>query len=161
MIRRASEVVLVLALGSSTAGCDRVHAPDVELTDVRFAGIGLHGITLIAELGIENPNGFAIEADSISFELEAANPERRGAWSRVTSGTKRERFRVEEHDTAKAAVPIQFAYSDLGAPVRAMLDKGTLDYRVSGHVWVRRPLPVPVPFSHTGSVSLAGSPRSP
>jgi LEA14-like dessication related protein len=154
---RAAWGVPVVALALSVAACNRVRAPDVELTDVKFAGFGLQGISLSAELSIENPNGFAIEADSISFELEAGNPDQRGAWTRVTSGTSRERLRVEEHDTAETAVPIQFAYNDLAAPVRAMLNKGTLDYRVRGHVWIRRPLPVPVPFSHTGSVSLSGA----
>ena len=154
---RATVIILVAALAAGVPACNRVRAPDVELTDVKFAGFGLQGISLSAELSIENPNGFAIEADSISFELEAGNPNQRGAWTRVTSGTSRERLRVEEHDTAKAAVPIQFAYNDLAAPVRAMLNKGTLDYRVRGHVWIRRPLPVPVPFSHTGTVSISGA----
>ena len=154
---RTGEIALMVALGLGMTACNRVQAPDVELTDVRFVGIGLQGITLHAELSIENPNGFAIEADSISFELEAANPNQRGGWTRVTSGTNREHLRVEERDTIEVPVPVQFGYSDLAAPVRAMFDKGTLDYRVSGHVWVRRPLPVPIPFSHTGSLSMAGN----
>ena len=151
MRARKSGLVLVAAIGLAIPACNRVHAPDVVLTGVRFAGIGLQGITLIADLRIENPNKFAIEADSITFQLEAANPDQSGAWSQVTRGTNRERIRVEGGNTATAAVPIEFAFKDLGAPARSALNKGTLDYRVSGRVWVRRPLPVPVPFSHTGT----------
>ena len=65
---RAAWGVPVVALALSVAACNRVRAHDVELTDVKFAGFGLQGISLSAELSIENPNGFGIEADSISFQ---------------------------------------------------------------------------------------------
>jgi LEA14-like dessication related protein len=149
-------VVLAALIVLSVAACNRVDAPEVELTGVRFAGMGLQGISLIADLSIENPNDFAIEADSITFKLESGNLHRPGTWTQVTSGTDRARLRVEGGGRTTTAVPIEFAYADLTGPVRSAAAKGMLDYRVSGHVWVRKPLPIPVPFSHTGKLSLAG-----
>jgi LEA14-like dessication related protein len=134
----------------------RVRPPVVELTGVRVAGIGLRGATLIADLDIANPNDFSIETDSITFEMEASDPGDPNAWTRVTTGTNTERFRIEEASQAAVEIPIEFPYSGLGTPVRAILDKGTFNYRVSGQVFIREPLRRTVPFSQNGNLSLAG-----
>src|SRR5262245_34809923 len=152
---RRRALVLASAIALSIVGCNRVSAPDVELIGVRFAGIGFQGIALNADLSIANPNKFAMEADSVTFKLEAGDPNQPGKWVPVTNGTHREPIRVEGGGKRVVAVPIEFAYSDLGTSVRSILGRGTLEYRVSGRVWVRKPIRIPVPFRHTGSVTIA------
>jgi LEA14-like dessication related protein len=152
---RKLAVVLASALALSIPACNRVRAPDVELIGVRFAGIGFQGIALNADLSIVTPNKFAMEADSVTFKLEAGDPNQPGTWVPVTTGTQRAAIRVEGGGRNVVAVPIEFAYSDLGTSVRSILGRGTLEYRVSGRVWVRKPIRIPVPFRHTGNVSIA------
>jgi LEA14-like dessication related protein len=143
-------------VATMTVACEPVKAPLVELTGVRVRGIGLRGATVVAELGIDNPNKFAIQSDSVTFEFSARDPRNQGTWSRVTEGTNTQQVRIEEASRTVVEIPIEFAYSDLGGPIRSILDRGVLDYRINGRVFVRKPLRRSVPFSREGSVALGG-----
>lgn len=146
--------VLVTAL----AGCvGKVRPPQVNLANVRVGGIGLRGGTILAVLEIKNPNGFTIETDSITYDLEATAPNGTGSWSRVTQGTYAQRITVKDGGKTEVEVPIEFNYSGLGGALRGIMDKGTFNYRVHGSVFVREPLKRTIPFTKSGNLSLAGA----
>src|SRR5688500_16276970 len=128
--------VFVAILASA---CQRVSPPNVELQGVRLGGIGLAGSTLIAELEIDNPNDFAIESDSITFELDARSASNPDSWTPVTKSIKREPIVIEAGQKEVVQIPIELAYSNLGAPVRSIFERGTFTYRVSGVVSIRQP----------------------
>jgi LEA14-like dessication related protein len=150
-------IALLGSVVAALAACERVLPPTVEPTGVRLSGIGLRGATLVADLRIENPNDVAIETDSITFEFAAADPDEPGRWTPVTSGGSHQRLRIEPGGSEVAQVPIELGYSDLSAPLRGMLDKGTLRYRVTGEVRIREPRRTRAPFSKTGSLSMSGN----
>jgi LEA14-like dessication related protein len=152
MTRNTILTTLVVTGIALLGGCMRT--PEVELTGVRVGGIGFSGATLLAELRIENPNRFGLEADSVTFRLDAQDPQSAGTWTEVTSGTNPQRMRVGAGSTANVEIPIEFAYARLGAPLRAITRTGRFNYRVNGEVFVRRPVPKRIPFSQEGSLSL-------
>jgi LEA14-like dessication related protein len=152
------KILLVAVLAMLSAACiGRVRAPIVELTGIRFGGIGLRGATLIAQLNIDNPNDFTIEADSITYEFEASSPGATENWTPVTKGTNTERIRIDEERKTAVEVPIELSYSGLSGPVRSIMDKGTFNYRVRGQVFLREPLRRTVPFSEKGNLSFVGA----
>ena len=67
---RATAGLAVLAVLLASA-CATVKRPEIELIGVRVGGVGLRGATLIAELDVNNPNGFEITTDSIAYQLLA------------------------------------------------------------------------------------------
>src|SRR5688572_32899423 len=146
--------VFVAILASA---CQRVSPPNVELQRVRLGGIGLAGSTLIAELRIENPNDFAIETDSITFQLEARSSSNPDTWSPVTNGISREPIIIAAGQNEGIQIPIELTYSSLGTPVRSILERGTFTYRVSGEVSISQPGRSTAPFSRTGNLSITGS----
>jgi LEA14-like dessication related protein len=146
--------LLAAMVVSCLTSCMR--APVVDLTRVRVGGIGFSGATLIAELEVENPNRFAIETDSITFEMAAQDPTSRGNWTPVTAGTNAQRIRVESHASTSVELPIELAYAALSTPIRSIIQNGRFNYRLSGQVFVRRPLPKRIPFTETGSISVFG-----
>ncbi len=150
-------IVLLAAIGLLATGCERTQPPLVEPTGLRLGGIGLAGATLIAEIEIDNPNDVAIETDSITLELQARISSDTDRWTRVTDASKHESVTIEAGGSKVVEVPIQLAYASLGAPVRAILDKGVFYYRVNGVVSVREPRRMSAPFSHTGNLSMTGS----
>ena len=152
--RRA--LVLVASIAVVMAGCKRVQPPTAELTSVRFSGIGLRGATLVADLSIDNPNQFAIETDSITFELAARDPASPGMWTPVTNGKQHEPLRIEGGGRTVVTIPAELAYANLSAPLRSVIDRGTFNYRVSGEVSLREPRRSTVPFSRTGNLSVLG-----
>src|SRR5262245_32104181 len=106
VFRKIGVVACAGLLAGACAG--RVRAPEVQLAGVEVGGIALRGATMIAELDIKNPNSFRIETDSITYELEAANPSDANSWSRVSLGTVTDRIRIGDGDETKVEIPIDF-----------------------------------------------------
>jgi LEA14-like dessication related protein len=154
---RIHRLLLAMAVTAAVAaGCGSVRAPEVELNAIRVAGIGLRGASLVAELDINNVNDFDIETDSIAYQL-FGNTGSSGAWEPVLQRTVSQRIVLPEDRMTRVEIPIEFDYSDLGGAARAILDRGTFNYRIQGQVFVREPLRRTMPFTKTGRLSLTGA----
>ena len=151
---RATVGLALLAVLFSSA-CASVKRPEIELIGVRVGGVGLRGATLIAELDVNNPNGFEITTDSIAYQL-LANTAASGTeqWQPVLQRTHTERIVIDQDDITRVEIPIEFNYSDLSGATRAILERGMLNYRLVGSAYVTEPVRRAIPFSRTGSVSL-------
>lgn len=154
--RVALAIALVMVVG--TTGClPELKQPEVRLTGVRLGGIGLRGGLIYAQLNVVNPNRFALEADGIDYDLEIADSAEGGEWLELAEGRIEDDFRVDGRDSTVIEVPIEFSYDAVGGALRSILDRGTLNYRVSGRVAVETPVRTEVPYRKTGVVSLSGS----
>jgi LEA14-like dessication related protein len=151
------QVAGLLAAAALTGCIGRVKQPEVKLAGVRVAGIGLKGATMIADVEISNPNDVTLETDSITYQFEASDPSGNGSWSRVTQGTYTQRIQVRDNSTTKLEIPLEFSYLNMGGAIRAIVDKGTFNYRVSGNAYLREPLRRTIPFTKTGNLSLQGA----
>jgi LEA14-like dessication related protein len=148
--------LLFLALPLLGACSSVVEQPEVRLESVRVGGIGLRGGTLYAQVYVSNPNGFDLEARSLTYDLQVADPDSAGQWVSFSQGTVQEPIRVRSNGSTVIEVPIQFRYDDFGGAVRSILDTGTFNYRVRGDVNLSEPIGRTFPYSKTGVVSLAG-----
>jgi LEA14-like dessication related protein len=159
---RAASLAAALLL----AGCGSiVHQPKVTLENVQIGGLGLRGGTLLVNLRVENPNGFTLSANQLTYDLSIRDPDEVAgadadtAWIEFASGTYDEPFSVRGHETRTVQVPIEFSYSGLGSASSALLRNGTFTYRARGTVDVKTPLGTQaVPFSKRGTFSMMGSP---
>lgn len=156
MLVNRTKVLSLLAVVVVAGACAHVQKPEVELTGVRVAGVGLKGASLIADLDIRNANDFGIETDSIVYELFASTPDANGGWSRVLQRSYTQRIKIRENRTTKVEVPIDFNYTDVQGAARSILDRGTFNYRLDGNVYLREPVRRKMPFTRTGNVSLSG-----
>lgn len=154
MTLKKSVIAAALVFG---ACANAIKSPEITLASIDVAGIGLRGATLIANLDIENPNGFDIETDSIVYELEAASPTDASSYTRVTQGSVTERIKVSDNNRTRVEIPIEFNYSSLSGALSSIMDRGTFNYRIRGTAFVREPLRRTVPFTKTGNLSLAGA----
>ena len=151
---KTHRIVAVTATLSALASASCMRAPEVDLTRVRVAGIGFQGATLAAELNVENPNRFGIETDSVTFDLQAQDASAGNTWEHVAAGTHAQTFRVAGRSSERVEIPIELAYNNLRTPMRSIIESGRFNYRLSGQVFVRRPIPRRVPFTQDGSISL-------
>lgn len=150
-------VFLTLAAAASLAACiGKVRQPEVTLNSVRVAGVGLKGASLVADLDISNPNDLGIQTDSIVYQLWANTPDGTGNWSKVLGRTYGVPINLKSNATSRVEVPIDFNYADLQGPMRAILDRGTFNYRLQGQVYLSQPVHRTLPFDRTGNVSLQG-----
>lgn len=155
---RAWLSLLVPVVGAAACGV-AFEPPEVRFEGMRLGGVGLRGGTIHAQLYVGNPNGFDLEASSLTYDLEVRNGESSGdnGWKRLADGTFDETIRVGAGESKVVEVPIEFEYADLGGALYAIMDHGTFDYRVTGVAKLRRPIGRAVPYRHSGRVSMAGA----
>ncbi|NJD09937.1 MAG: hypothetical protein FIB01_05650 [Gemmatimonadetes bacterium] len=150
------------AIGIATmvlaSGCAAVfRQPDVRLENISLSGIGLRGASLVARLQIDNPNAYDLESRSLIYKLELQDPDSVGRWEPLVQDTISRKLEVNGNSSGIVEIPIEFTYSALGPAVRALLDRGTFGYRVSGRIDVTRPISRSVPYRKTGRVTLQGA----
>lgn len=149
----AALVVLLIA-----AACmPRLREPDVRLVGVRLGGLGLRGGVVHVELGVNNPNTFALEAEGLSYDLELRDPEADDEWIDLAEGTFEQDFGVGAEDSARVEIPIEFRYGGVGDVIRSLLSTGTVSYRVRGMITLDEPFRTDVPYRKTGIIGVDGS----
>jgi LEA14-like dessication related protein len=153
--RRLLLPLILLAAGACAAA---FRQPIVTLDTIGLESIGLRGGRLVAHVHIENPNGYDLRSEGLRYMIEVADA---GAgddptWRQLASGEFDDEIRVPADGSATVEIPIEFDFGDVGSLVRPMLDRGVLDYRVSGTVDVEDPITRTVPYRHSGQVSLSG-----
>lgn len=144
-----------LALGACSLA---FREPQVTLDGFRVGAIGLRGGTLVARVHIINPNGYDLRSDGLRYAIEIADggsgDDR--TWREFAEGEYDEEIRVPAGGDAFVEIPIDFGFSDMSGVLRNVLDRGTVDYRVSGTVDVEDPVTRTVPYRHAGQVTLSG-----
>lgn len=133
----------------------RVEQPDVWLSGARLVSLGITGGVIDVELGIYNPNSFLVRAGGITYDLDFEDPGGE-EWLDFADGRIDELVPVPARDTATVVVPVEFDYRGLGAAVRALLERGSFQYRVSGMVAVEEPVVRDIRYRHSGTVTPDG-----
>jgi LEA14-like dessication related protein len=153
---RATKGILGLAaLTLVLAACYPIfHPPEVRLAGLRLGSLGLSGGTLHARVLVTNPNRFALAATGLEYDFELSDPGRDNAWIRLADGVFAGDVRVNARDSALVEVPIDFRFEGLGAALRSVTGRGTLEYRMTGTVQVVDPVRRAIPYRRSGNVSL-------
>lgn len=151
-MRRSIVGTAALTALLATACIPRVEQPDVWLSAVRLVSLGISGGVLDVELGVYNPNDFVIRGGGLTYNLDFESPDGEG-WLDLAEGSFQEDLRVEAGDTATVVVPVEFSYGGLGAAIRALLERGSFEYRVSGQIAVEEPVVRDLRYRHTGTVT--------
>lgn len=156
---RSKAAAVALALAVAVGACGAFFEPPlVTLDGMSVQSLGLRGGTLVAHVHIDNPNGFELRSEGMRYLLEVAGSETSGerTWQRLAEGEFKDEVRVPARDAVTVPVPIDFTFGEMGGIVRALIDRGSFDYRVSGTVDVEDPVSRTVPYRHSGQVSLSG-----
>lgn len=124
----ASSVAACSALGRAT-----FKEPDVTLREVTITGLGLTGGSVDVVLSVYNPNGYKLDAVKMTYAVDVDS-------IKLGDGELDGRFVVPEKDSSLVRLPVRFTYAGLGAAGRALLQAGTVNYRVRGDFTVATPL---------------------
>lgn len=157
-IRAALSLAMVLVL----AGCGTFgfRQPEVTLEGVQLGGLGLRGGTLLVNVRVQNPNGFALNAERLRYDLALRDTDQVGdtAWIDFAAGTFDQQFSIGARATETVQIPVEFSYSGLGSAASSILRNGTFHYRATGEVDVDTPVGTrAVPFRKRGTFTMAGS----
>lgn len=156
MIRRIATLSLIaLAAVWASACVPRIQRPDIQLVGVRLGALGLQGGLLYVQVGVVNPNDFALRASRFTYDIELREPgSGEDTWTEFVDGVFDREVRVQANDSTVVEIPVEIRYSGVGAALRSLLDSGTINYRVSGTVNVEEPIRTRLPYRHTGTATL-------
>jgi LEA14-like dessication related protein len=144
----------------STAGCSVLgraafKQPIVNLNSVSIRGVGLTGGSLDVVLNVYNPNHYRLDATELNYRVQLANDS-----IIVASGTLTKHFTVNDGDSTRVTIPVDFTYNGLGAAGKNLLNTGSVAYHVLGDVHVGTTVGnFTVPFSSKGRFTTSGVAR--
>ncbi|WP_396223199.1 LEA type 2 family protein [Gemmatimonas sp.] len=125
--------VVAGATGCAALGRATFQEPDVQLREFTITGLGLTGGSVDVVLSVYNPNGYKLDAIRMTYLVDVDS-------IKLGEGALDSRFVVPEKDSSIVRLPVRFTYAGLGAAGRALLQSGTVNYRVRGDFSVGTPL---------------------
>lgn len=143
-------VTAVTVAGCAALGRATFKEPVVTLREVTVTGLGLTGGSVDVVLSVYNPNGYKLDALTMTYAVDVDSV-------KLGNGALDGRFVVPEKDSSVVRLPVSFTYAGIGQAGRALLQKGTVNYRVRGDFTVATPLGnFTRPYDRTGRYSSMG-----
>lgn len=151
--RRLSKLFLGVVVVAVAGGCVSAvfEKPELEFRGIRIGAIGLGGASIDVVVDVYNPNSYRLGLDRFTYDLTIEN-------LRFGAGEIEVPLSVEGRSTATVRLPLDLDWSRLGGVGRRILDRGSVEYGVSGELTVatgfgrRR-----VPYAKTGRLSILGN----
>jgi LEA14-like dessication related protein len=136
-MRRVTRLVMSAAVlvvsACASLGRASFEDPVVTFKDARITGLGVAGGSLEILLDVYNPNRFRLEGTRLTYRVLVDS-------TSFGDGTYTTRFGVDEGETNEVRLPLSFTYSGVGAAGRALMQTGTVEYRVIGDFTVTTPV---------------------
>ncbi len=153
----ATAALALFAVASSscaTLGRGAFKEPVVSLKEFVVTGLGLTGGSVDVVLSVYNPNGYKMEAISMTYRVDVDSIQ-------LGEGALDGRFVVPKGDSSTVRLPVRFTYAGLGRAGRSLLTSGTVNYRVRGDLGLATPVGnFTRPYDRTGRYSsVAGNGR--
>lgn len=149
-------MVLAAALFASacaTIGRAVFTQPTVTLRNVQLRGLGVTGGSLDVVLNVYNPNGFALDATELEYNVQVDSMP-------FANGMLDQRFTVQSGDSTTVTIPVNFSYAGIGQAARQAINTGVVNYRVFGEIRVGTPIGTfAVPYDRTDRFTTFGSGR--
>jgi LEA14-like dessication related protein len=141
-------IAAVVALsGCASLGVGGFKEPIVNFNDLQVEGVGTKGGTVDVVLSVYNPNGYRLDATSLTYRLLVDT-------TAVGDGVYNTKFTVQSGDSSTVRLPVNLSYAGLAAAAKQLREKGSVNYRVLGHLTVATPVGnFTRPYDRTGRFS--------
>jgi LEA14-like dessication related protein len=129
--------------------------PEVSLAGARVGGVGMKGGLIYLRVHVDNPNGYTLRANRLNYDfaLKDSNAATE-TWVKMANGNMDQDIRVPSHGSQTVEIPVEFSYSGSNGVVKSVMDRGIMNYRVTGSIQVTEPISRMIPFSRTGTATL-------
>jgi LEA14-like dessication related protein len=114
--------------------------------------LDLEGVTIGLHYRLENPNGFGLDLQRLTYKLEVEGRQ-------VAQGELPEGVQIRAQGATPIAIPVRLRWRDVPGFVELLVSKSDVAYRVSGAAGVGSPVgTIDLPFDHQDRLAL---PRPP
>ena len=130
-----------------------VRPPQLSVTGLRLHRLTLQGASLVLELEVRSPNGFAVWLDSLEYSLTVAG-------ERWAAGTMRRTVPLLNRRAARLELPVDLSFTAVGQSARNILaGRDPLAYALEAEISLRTSLPLlpraTIPVELSGEIGLA------
>ncbi|MEE9132426.1 MAG: LEA type 2 family protein [Gemmatimonadota bacterium] len=128
-------VALLATLSASCAVFKQLHfeQPTVKLDAVEITGLDLSGVSFILWLDVYNPNDYEIRATRVEAELDLEQ-------TRFGTALLEESVEIAPTSHTLVKIPAQFTWEGVGAGVRALIGRGSVNYELDTKLRVKTSL---------------------
>jgi LEA14-like dessication related protein len=148
---RLAAIALVCTLSACAGTASLVDSPSIRLTNIQSGHMGFDRQNFVLEFAIHNPNAFPLPVRSLRYDLQIAE-------QRFASGETQGEFTVPAGGDSAFAISVDLDMLQQASRLASMLrvgSRGDLPYKLQGDISVNIPMTRPLPFSSSGSISLA------
>jgi LEA14-like dessication related protein len=131
--RRTTALALSLAAACATLGHLSFREPELAVTEIDVAGIGLRGGTLDLVLDVYNPNDYRLRSTrlDVGIDLEGTH---------FGDALVERPLDLSPTNHSRVVVPVQFEWAGVGAGAKALLTKHAIGYGLTGRLILETPL---------------------
>jgi LEA14-like dessication related protein len=154
-VSRAAGLAAALVLALVGLRCSNLSGvfekPELQFRGLRVNSIGLGGASIDVVVDVYNPNSYRLGVDRFSYDLAVENVHFGG-------GETDAPVSVEGRNTATVRLPLDVDWSRLGDVGQGVLNRGSVDYGVTGELTVVTGLGrFRVPYAKSGRFSVLGN----
>ena len=145
--RRLAAAILIL---TSALACDKIvkevfTPPAVTFQGVRMGTLTLNGSRLLIQLGVRNPNRFALSATHTEYRLLVDDS------IEVGRGQSNDSVNVGARDSTSIVLPLDVSWQELTRAGGGALAAGEVNYRIIGTITANTPIgPHDIPLDAKG-----------
>lgn len=136
-----------LASCATLKGIVDVKKPTAEVAGVSLGSLSLEQATLLVDVAVSNPNGFALDAAGFDLDLGVAGSPLASVNQPDATVT------VPANGTESVQLPVTLKFTDLANAIGGLSGKNAVDYTVDGNVLMDIPvmgnISIPVDFKGT------------
>jgi LEA14-like dessication related protein len=120
--------ILFWTLFLCCAGLENIiKPPNVKVENVSLKDLSFQDITLDFNLLVTNPNAFGASFNGFDYELFIQD-------TRFLAGDDQQGFQVTSNGSSNLNIPLSLKYNEIRKMLKAVADKDSLSYRLSGHL---------------------------
>ena len=142
-------LVLTAAGGCATLE-NALEAPTISLANVSLTDVSLTSQSFLLDFDVDNPNPIPLPVSAVNYAVELAGQQ-------FASGATADSFTVPANGAGSFQVAVNTNLLDSARVLSDLVLKGgqrELAYGINGDVEVDLPFARPLPFSHSGVVSV-------
>ncbi|MBA3645383.1 MAG: LEA type 2 family protein [Gemmatimonadaceae bacterium] len=132
-------IFVVLGSALALAACSQIAkevftAPVVKFEGVRMGSLSLTGSTLFIQLGVRNPNRFALSATHTEYKLIVDDT------IVVGEGQSNDSVTVGARDSTSIVLPLDVSWNEMTRAGGGALAAGEVNYRIVGKITANTPV---------------------
>lgn len=121
-----------------------VKKPKVELDRVDLTDTNLTSTTMVFVFEIDNPNGFDLNVDEITYKVHLADKE--FASTKISDATK-----IPANGKSFVRIPLPVSYAKLWGGLGQLFNRQAVTYKIEGDAKLG---PLKIPFNEDGKISF-------